>query len=51
MHNRCKHPIEMAYRCAHCDEVLELAEIEYRTDAASKQRSTSRNKALAVRGQ
>ena len=45
VHNRCEHPIEMAYRCAHCDEVLELAEIEYRTVTVVKRRRASRAKA------
>jgi DNA-binding HxlR family transcriptional regulator len=47
VHTRCEQPIEMAYRCAQCDEVLELAEIEYRTETAPKRRRTSRAKRRA----
>lgn len=42
VHAECGHPIEMAYRCAHCDEVLALDEIEYRTDAVSTRRKPAR---------
>jgi DNA-binding HxlR family transcriptional regulator len=42
VHTECGHPIEMAYRCAHCDEVLALDEIEYRTEALSKRRKPAR---------
>ena len=34
VHRRCDHPIEMAYRCPHCDEVLGLGDIDYRTEAS-----------------
>lgn len=47
VHNRCNHPIEMAYRCAHCDEVLALSEIEYRT--APRRRKAAAGKAPAPR--
>ena len=47
VHTRCNHPIEMAYRCAYCDEVLELADIEYRTVAAPKRRRRTHTKARA----
>jgi DNA-binding HxlR family transcriptional regulator len=40
VHHRCGHPIEMAYRCAHCDEMLALDEINYRTEAPSPRRKT-----------
>ncbi len=49
IHTRCEHPIEMAYRCAHCDQVLALDEIEYRTEAGSKRRPPSRAKARAAK--
>ena len=42
VHTECGHPIEMAYRCAHCDEVLALDEIEYRTEASAKRRKPAR---------
>jgi DNA-binding HxlR family transcriptional regulator len=32
VHKKCDHPIEVAYRCAHCDEVLNLHDIEYHTE-------------------
>src|SRR3954471_19815974 len=32
VHSRCEHPIEMAYRCSHCDKALALEEIEYRSE-------------------
>jgi DNA-binding HxlR family transcriptional regulator len=48
VHNRCDHPIEMAYRCAHCDRVLALAEIEYRTDASPKRRKASAATAVTI---
>ena len=47
VHSRCDHPIEMAYRCAYCDEVLELADIEYRPVTAPKRRRTTHTKARA----
>ena len=42
VHIGCGHQIEMAYRCALCDEVLPLDQIEYRTDGASKRRKPGR---------
>ena len=38
VHRQCDHPIEMAYRCAHCDETLALADIAYRTEATVRKR-------------
>jgi DNA-binding HxlR family transcriptional regulator len=38
VHSRCDHPIEMAYRCAHCDETVSLADITYRTEAPARRR-------------
>ncbi len=38
VHERCGEPIEMAYRCAHCDETLALADIAFRAEAAPKRR-------------
>ena len=31
VHRDCGHPIEMAYRCHHCDQALALGDIDYRT--------------------
>lgn len=42
VHSRCDHPIEMAYRCGHCDETLSLAEITYRTEAPARKRGLTR---------
>ena len=41
VHSRCDHPIEIAYRCARCDETLALADIAYRTEATVKPRKRS----------
>jgi len=41
VHSRCEHPIEMAYRCSHCDKVLALEEIEYRTEPLTGRRKGS----------
>lgn len=41
VHSRCDHPIEMAYRCAHCDETVALPDIAYRTEAPGKRRKPS----------
>jgi DNA-binding HxlR family transcriptional regulator len=41
VHSRCEHPIEMAYRCSHCDKVLALEEIEYRTEPLAGRRKGS----------
>jgi DNA-binding HxlR family transcriptional regulator len=38
VHNRCDHPIEMAYRCAHCDQILAEGDITYRTEASARRR-------------
>ena len=38
VHSRCDHPIEIAYRCAKCDETLALANIAYRTEATARTR-------------
>ena len=48
VHTRCNHPIEMAYRCAHCDEVLALGDIEYRTEASPRRRTTPRATSMAA---
>ena len=40
VHQRCDHPIEMAYRCAQCDRLVALDEIDYRTEASSRRRKT-----------
>ena len=45
VHNRCDHPIEMAYRCAHCDRVLALGDIDYRTEVSPRRRKTPRGSA------
>ena len=36
IHNKCDHPIEVAYRCAHCDQVLGYKDIEYHTEASRR---------------
>jgi DNA-binding HxlR family transcriptional regulator len=41
VHAECLHPIEMAYRCAHCDRVLALDEIEFRTEESGPLRKPS----------
>lgn len=38
VHATCEHPIEMAYRCARCDETLALADIVYRTHGPGRAR-------------
>ena len=45
VHRQCDHPIEMAYRCAHCDETLPLADIAYRTEAMVPRRKATTHKA------
>ena len=45
VHSRCDHPIEMAYRCAKCDEILPLADIAYRTKVTVKARHHSKHRA------
>jgi DNA-binding HxlR family transcriptional regulator len=42
IHSRCEHPIEMAYRCAKCDENLALADIVYRTEATARMRKSAK---------
>jgi DNA-binding HxlR family transcriptional regulator len=41
VHRRCEHPIEMAYRCSHCDQLLALEDIEYRTEPITRRRKGS----------
>jgi DNA-binding HxlR family transcriptional regulator len=45
VHTRCDHPIEMAYRCAHCDELLDLADIAFHTEATPERRAPARRRA------
>ena len=45
VHSRCDHPIEMAYRCPHCDETVALEDIAYRTEAPVKRRKPSGHRA------
>ncbi len=47
VHAGCEHPIEMAYRCARCDETLPLTDIAYRTEAAVRARRPPRRNASA----
>jgi DNA-binding HxlR family transcriptional regulator len=42
VHRHCDHPIEMAYRCAKCDENLALADIVFKTEAASGKHRSSK---------
>ena len=42
VHTACDHPIEMAYKCAHCDQILPLNEIEYRTERSTRRRKGRR---------
>ena len=48
VHHRCDHPIEMAYRCPECDEVLGLDDIVYRTEASPRRRSPATRGAVAM---
>jgi DNA-binding HxlR family transcriptional regulator len=48
VHSRCDHPIEMAYRCAQCDETLALADIIYRTEATTRRRKPSARRSASV---
>ena len=48
VHTRCDHPIEMSYRCAHCDQTLAPADIDYRTEASPRRRKTPTGTALAT---
>lgn len=50
VHKACAHPIEIAYRCAHCDEQLTPSDIELKTDASSRRRTAaSRSNAAPAR--
>jgi DNA-binding HxlR family transcriptional regulator len=40
IHKRCDHPIEVAYRCAHCDELLGPGDIEYHTETSQRRRTS-----------
>jgi DNA-binding HxlR family transcriptional regulator len=40
IHKRCTHPIEVAYRCGHCDELLGPDDIEYHTETSPKRRKS-----------
>jgi DNA-binding HxlR family transcriptional regulator len=40
IHRRCDHPIELAYRCGHCDELLGPGDIEYHTETSSRRRKS-----------
>jgi DNA-binding HxlR family transcriptional regulator len=45
VHGPCNHPIEMAYRCAKCDENLAPADIVFKTeDVAGKRKSRLRTR-------
>lgn len=48
VHSRCDQPIEMAYRCAQCDETLALADITYRTEATPRRRKPSARRSASV---
>lgn len=48
VHAECGHPIEVAYKCAHCNTVLALNEIEYRTEGAVKARRAAKASRRAV---
>jgi DNA-binding HxlR family transcriptional regulator len=50
LHKRCDHPIEMAYRCAHCDEVLRLEDIEYHTEKSPRRRKPVSRRVSPPRG-
>ena len=45
VHDRCDHPIEMAYRCGRCDETLALTDIAFRTESTVTKRKSSRRRA------
>lgn len=38
VHAACEQPIEMAYRCARCDETLAPEHIAYRTESVGRKR-------------
>lgn len=40
IHKRCDHPIEVAFRCGHCDELLGPDDIEYHTETSPKRRQS-----------
>jgi len=42
VHTVCDHPIEMAYRCAHCDQILALSEIDFRAESVPKRRKAAK---------
>jgi DNA-binding HxlR family transcriptional regulator len=42
VHSHCDHPIEIAYRCAKCDETLASADINYRTEAPPRPRKRAK---------
>ena len=39
VHERCEHPIEVAYRCAHCNQLLDSGEIAFHTDDTPPRRT------------
>jgi DNA-binding HxlR family transcriptional regulator len=47
VHTRCDHPIEMAYKCAHCDQILAPGDIDYRTEATPRRPKAARGKSPA----
>lgn len=47
VHSECDHPIEMAYRCAHCDATVGLGDITYRLHSSVKTRKRVRSNAAA----
>lgn len=49
VHSRCDQPIEMAYRCARCDETLALADITYRITATPRKRKPSTRRSTSTR--
>jgi DNA-binding HxlR family transcriptional regulator len=42
IHSHCGNPIEIAYRCANCDETLALEDIAYRTEAPARPRKRTK---------
>jgi len=40
IHNRCDHPIEVAFRCGYCESLLGPGEIEYHTEISPKRRQS-----------
>lgn len=44
VHDRCDHPIEIAYRCDRCDETLALTDIAFRTESTARRRTPSSRK-------